>query len=635
MTTAFDVIFPKEGRLTFDGGLNSKFERSLIQDNESPSCFNVVFTNGAVETRGGSTKLNTTSVGSFVFDGVYTRRDNTGAETMIVFANGTAFALTGASTFTTIGSAQSVFTAGVRVATTQYENHMFIGNGFVTPYKYNGVAWTRHGVPAATGVVSVNCSAAGSRSGTTGLVYKVTFVNSAAVEGDVGSATVTYTTAASKTIRLTAIPTAPQSHGVNSRRIYLSTDAGVTFGRLTTIANNTATTFDDDGTLTPGATPPTDNGEPPKYSTAVYHQNRLFVNDTANPNFVWYSEIFEPYTFPSTNFLPVGDASFDLVKGLAVYDNAVAVLCEGSVTLIYMPSADDADWQPVKTRSPYGSRSPFSTFQYNNRLAVASQQNGKFVGYAALQGSSLNPEATILEQAVAGSDRISERVEPDMFQVVESLQGNISAMVFKNKAYIALTYGSGNTTNNRVYCFDFSKTNLAKQQEAAWSPITGINAAQFTVYNGKLYYGSSTATGFVYELETLTDSDDGTAVNSYFWTKEYSGLKGHENFEKDFRSARLLVEKSGDYYMNVTIRTDSDAGDGITDQVDLDPGASLWNTLVWGAGVWGGGVDQEAITIPLGLSGKRIQLRFSNQNIAGQRFKVHNMTINYNIKGKR
>ena len=632
MTTAYDVTYPPKGRLTFDGGKNNKFERSIIADNESPDCFNVVFTNGAVETRGGSTKLNTTAVGSFVFDGVYTRRANTGAETMVVFAGGSAWQLAG-STFSTIASAQSVFTAGVRVAATQYENHMFIGNGFVTPYKWNGTAFTRHGVPAATGAVSVNCSAAGSRAGD--LVYKVTYVNSASVEGDVGTATVTYSTAASKTIRLTAIPVAPQSHGVSSRRIYVSTNAGATFGRLATINDNTTTTYDDDGSITPGATPLTDNGEPPKYSIATMHQNRLFVNDAANPNFVWYSNLLEPYTFASTNFLSVGDASADLVKVLAVYDNALFVGCENYDYLVYMPSTDPDGWKVVRIRGPFGSKSPFATVLFKNKLLTAAQQNSKFVGFAALNGSAIDPEATILDQAVAGSFLSSERIEPDMFDVLDSMQGSISAMVFKNKAYITLAYGSGATVNNRVYVFDFSVSNLDKRQEASWVPFTSINAAQFTVYDGKLYYGSSTANGHVYQLETDTYLDAGSAINSYYWTKEYSGQKGHENLEKDFRGVNILVDKAGAYHMTLRVRTNSDAGDGTSYQINLDPGGSVWNSFNWGAATWGGGNDQEEVTIKFGHRGKRIQFQFSNQAAASQSFKVHGLNFRYNIKGKR
>jgi hypothetical protein len=636
VTTAYDVVYPKNGRLTLDGGKNSKFERSIIPDNESPDCYNVVFTNGAVATRGGTSKLNTAAIGSFAFDGLYTRRDNSGAETMIAFAGGTAWQLAG-TTLTTIGSAQSVFTAGQRVATTQYENHMFIGNGGVTPYKWNGVAFTRHGVPQATGVVS-----AASVTSSTGQIngearYKVAFVNSASVVGDVGTATVTLSVTNGK-VHLTGIPVAPQSHGVNARRIYRNFVSGSTstYGLLTTLSDNTTTTLVDnalDSSL--GATPPTDNGEPPKYSIITQHQGRLFCNDALNPGFIWYSNLLEPFTFASTNFLVVGDATRDLPKVLDVYDNALFVGCEAADYLIYMPSTDPAEWQTVRIRSQYGTKSPFATFLFDNKLMTAAQQNSKFVGFAAIHGSALDPEATTLDHAVAGSLLASDRIEPDMFQVQDAMQGQISAMVFKNKAYISLAYGSDATANNRVYVFDFSISNLSKKQKASWAPLTGINAAQFTVYDGTLYYASSTANGFVYEMETDVYSDDSSAINSYYWTKEFSGQPGHENLEKDFREVKLLVDKAGAYYMTLRVRTDSDKGDGTAYQLDLNPGSSIWNAFPWGGANWGGGTDQEEITLRFGLRGKRIQLQFSNQNTAGQRFKVHGMNFRYNIKGKR
>ena len=161
MSSRFRKIYPGSGRTLLDGGLDNKFEKSIIPDNESPDCANVVFTNGSVGTREGNSKLNTASVGSFVFDGVYTRRDNAGAETMIAFANGTAYSLAGTS-FTTIGSAQSVFTAGQRVAGTQFQNHLFMGNGGVIPYKYNGTDFTRHGVFPPTKTMKAASAGTGS-----------------------------------------------------------------------------------------------------------------------------------------------------------------------------------------------------------------------------------------------------------------------------------------------------------------------------------------------------------------------------------------------------------------------------------------------------------------------------------------
>jgi hypothetical protein len=627
-------IYPQEGTLKFDGGKNSKFERTIILDNESPDCANVVFSNGAVESRQGYGKLNTTAVGSFVCDGLYTRRGNDNAETMVAFFGGSAWQL-GGTTFTTIGSAQSVFTAGVRMASAMQENYSFYGNGGTIPYKYNGIAFTRHGVYPPTTTSTVASNAAGVLNGD--YRYKVTFVNTALVESDVGPVTATFA-AANATLRITSVPVAPQSWGVGHRRLYRNkTSASGTYFRVTTISDNSTTTYDDnaaDSTL--GAEAPTDNGVPPKYNAVIYHQSRLFMNDTANPNYVWWTNLNDPYTVAAaSNFKQIGDNTSDLVKGFAVFDNSLIVFCEKSITIAYMPSTDPTEWVWVTSRSAHGSKSPFCLIPYNNKLLFPAVQNGKFTGFSSFNGDTVDTSATLLTVSTAGSESTSERIEPDMFSVVESTLGNISGIVYKNRAFISLTYSSG-TTNNRVYCFDFSASNLSKSQEASWVPWTGIQAAQFTVYNGFLYFGSANAVGYVYRLENGTYNDDGAAIDSYYWTKEFGGYKEDRSFFKDYRFLNMLVENVGAYYMNLTVRIDSDNGSGDTQQVYLSPGGSLWGTMIWGADSWGGGSSQEEKELFISpYKGKRIQFKFSNQNVADQRFKVHGMNYAYNLKGFR
>lgn len=627
-------IFPENGAQLLDGGLNSKFEKSLIENNESPDCLNVEFSNGAVGTRLGTQKLNTAAVGSFVCDGLYTRENNTGAETMVAFYGGSGWTLAGTS-FSTLASAQSVFTAGIRVAAAQYQGHMFVGNGGVIPYKYNGTDFTRHGVYPATSTMTAATAPTGVAL-TGSYSYKMTYVNSQSVEGDVNpvSNTLSVTT---QDIRLTNIPTAPQSFGVASRRLYRTTNAGTSYKRVATIADNTTTTYDDaiaDGAL--GATAPTDNGVPPKYSAIIYHQNRMFMNDPSSPNYVWYSNLNEPYTVASTNFQRVGDNTTDIVKGFAVDNNNLIVFGERSVTIGFMDSTDPTAWKWITSRSPFGSKSPFSYFRYNDKTGFAAVQNDKFVGIAALSGDAVEPSVTTLETATVGSQLKSERIETDMFEVQESYLGNVSSIVYKNKAYISVTYGSSNLTNNRIYVLDFSLSNLKKGQKEAWAPWTGLNAAQFTIYAGSLYYGTSTATGFVYKMNHSAYSDDGTAINSYYWTKEYSGAKGETSLQKDFRWTNLLVDNAGNYYMNFTYKVDSDRGDGTTLTINLTPGGSLWGVMVWGTDPWGGGTHQAEVRKYLANSrGKRIQYKFSNQNTINQRFKVHYLNYVYNLKGIR
>ncbi len=629
----FKMIYPPDGKNLFDGGKNSKFEKSIIGDNESPDCLNVVFDAGSVGTRNGFKKINTASVGSFVCDGLYTRQGLNNAETMVGFYGGNGYTLNGTS-LVTIPSAQSIFTMGNRVGSTQMENHAFFGNGGVIPYKYNGTDFTRHGVYPPSMTASFFTGAAGSLSGA--YQYKVTYVNTAAAEGNPSDASATFTVT-NERISLTCLPIAPQSWGVSSRRIYRTVTSGSTFFRVATISDNTTTTYLDttaDAAL--GTAAPSDKGVPPKYSSIIYHQGRLFCNDPENPSFVNYSDINEPYTFGSLNFQVFGDTSTDTFKGFGIQDNHLIVFCRKNTWVWYMPSTDPSEWRVIRAKSSYTSNSPFGAFSYNNKVGFPAMQNDKFVGIGALIGDSIEPSASLLSNATMGSELKSDRVEPDMFDIQETYVGNISSIVFKNKAYIAMTKGSGSTTNNRIYLMDFSIDNLSKNQKEAWSPWSGLNAAQFTVYSGSLYYGSSNAVGSLYKEDPGVYADDGQAINSYFWTKEFVGQKGEESFVKDFRWTNILVDLAGAYNMGFSVLTDSDSGSGTQYDINVDPDASLWGTLMWGVDTWGAGSTQEDRRQYLeGARGKRIQFKFSNKNTVNQRFKVHWQNFTYNLKGQR
>lgn len=624
--------YPANDRIQFDGGINNRYERSIILDNETPDALNVIYDEGSVETRGGSTKINTTAVGSYVCDGLYTRHNNSGSQTMVGWWNGTLYAL-GTTTFVTVPSAQSVYTAGQRVYADEYENYIFFGNGSSRPYKYNG-EFTRHGVDAPTTTMSVATAATGTAL-TGQYYYAVTYVNSALVEGDISPLTTTITVSG-QNVALNSIPVAPQSFGVSYRYLYRTAAGGSQLKRLATISNNTTTTYDDaiaDASL--GTNAPTDNGTPPTYSAVLYHQGRLFVIDPVE-NTVNYSEIGNPYVFKADSFEIVGDNTVDIPVGLATYDNSVVVFCKRGPWLIYMPDTNPNNWSVLRVRANFGSNCPFSYFKYENKLMFGAVQNDKFVGFAAMEGQTVTPSASLLTSTALGSELQSDRIEPDIFQIQESYMKNITSMVFQNKAYISATYGDGNTTNNRIFVFDFSVGRLNKKQRSMWAEWTGINVAQFTVYNERLYAADSTATGFVRQLNTTTYNDDGTAINSYYWTKEFSGLPGDENMFKDFRYAQIFYEKSGDYFMGFTYKVDSDVGSGNTTQIDLNPGGSLWGSMVWGRDLWGGGsAEGESRAFIAPLRGKRVQFKFSNQNTVNQKFKIVGLNFVYNNKGFR
>jgi len=540
------------------------------------------------------------------------------------------------TSFSTVASGQSIFTAGQRVGAAEYEDYMFFGNGASIPMKYKDGELTRHGIYAPETAPSVATAATGSVL-TGDYQYKVTYVNSNLVESDVSDATTTIAVS-TQNVALTSIPVAPTSFGVESRRLYRTETSGTVFYRLATLSDNTTTTYDDgiaDGDL--GVAAPSDQGVPPNYKAIVYHVGRLFCIDPSD-DFVKYSEIGNPYVFKALSFRRIGDATGDIPQTLTIYDNAIIVGCKRSTWMIYMPDSDDSNWVNVRVITQYGSKSPFCTFKYNNKVmfAATEEAGANFVGFAAIQGNAVQPDVTLLTRSTLGSDLVSNKISAETQDYKDSLADDFTAIVHKERAYVTAAKTSAATENNRILFFDFSIENLDKKQKFAWAPWNGINAADFTVYDDKLYYGSSEDVGQVLEMNTSAYNDNGSAIDSYYWTKEFAGIKGQENWTKDFRWLNLFYALPGAWFMNYMVRIDSDKGSGSTNQVNLDPGGSLWGTMRWGTDPWDAGTQEYENKISIGtFRGKRIQFQFNNQNTAGQSFKVLGLNLTYNLRGRR
>lgn len=620
----------------FDGGLNSKYEPYIIADNESPDCLNAYANDlGGVETRYGSTKLNTNAVASAANHGLFTvRYEGTGNQTMVGWWNGGMYAL-GTSTFVTVPSAQSVYTAGQYVCNVVYQDLAFFGNGYSPNYKYNGTEFTRMGIaqPNSQGVASG--TSAGVVIGS--YQYKFSYMNSYVVEGDVSSNTTTVTYI-SQVGGLTGIPVAPTSYGVAARKIYRKdVVTGTTFLLVGTINNNTTTTFADNTIAGgEGAVAPLDQGQPLPFEFAVVHKERIFFK-TANDGLIYYTELGNPFVVKVLNFQKVGDADGETVRGLGVQSDMVVAYKDVTPWLIYQQSTDPATWAVIKSSSKYGAAGHYTIADYETYQMYLGRNFEGAVNFSALRGGAALPSVTQLVVSNVYADSKSDRIEPDVRQFEPSLLAKVFGIRYKNKLWYSVPFGAGSTANNRVYVFDYFQRDKDRTNGAWWPMTYPWGFSYFTVYNGNLYGATTGTTGFVYRLDVpAVYSDDGTAINSYFWTKEYEGYKEQIEHHKDFRRLFLTVGTLGAWNIGISYRVDADNSDGTLQLLDINPGGGIWGTLVWGSGVWGGGSLRRPEKIQLGTAaGLKIQFKFDNQNTAGRGFKVLRGSYFYNDRGLR
>ena len=621
----------------FDGGLNNKYEPQILERNEAQSAANVVFDDlGGVQTRQGYTKLNTAAVNSNPCDLLFTARWNNGNESMIAGFGDALFALSGTS-FQTIGSSQGNYTTGTQRNAAMYQNVVFIGDGNDPPYKYDEGVFTRHGVEVPSLVANGNSNAAGGN-----LIgdynYKLAFVNTQAVAGDLSTASVTIAaSAAGESIFVTGLAGHDQSFGVNAKWLYRtfagSGVSGVYYFVASLAAGDTSYT-DNIASASLGSAANTDAGKPPPWEYIVVHQERLFVNDSQNPQFLWYSDLAEPFTFSATNFIKIADGDGEKITGLAVQGSSLIVFKEASVWVIYMPDTTPSNWIRIKSDAKYGGASHRSIVGYEKQLMYLGQHSFKVSGFYAFMGNQTEPDATALRVTTMFGDAKSDRIEPDVFEFQDAYKQNCAAIAFDNKLWFAVTHGSGNTENNRIYHFDYVRRSKSRKI-GSWIPFTGIGANAFAVYSSGLYFGTSAEDGFVYQLQDGTYTDDGAAIDSFYETKDLDGGDAFRHYEKDYRQANFTVEALGDWDMRVTYRVDSDLGGGDGEDVNLDPGGSLWGSMLFMNDDWGGGVSRRDIKVEMAGSGKRVAFKFSNKNTAGSGFKVVRGNMYYNRRGLR
>lgn len=621
----------------FDGGLNSKYEPQIIDDNESQSCANVVFDDlGGVQTRQGYSLVNTGSVNSNPCDGLFTPRWNNGRESMCAWFGTDMFVLSG-TTFVTVPSAQGIFTTGVQKVGAMYQNLLFLGHG-TTPYKYDEGVFTRHGVEVPSQVADGSANGAGGN-----LIgdynYKLNYVNTQVVEGDVSTGSVTLVaTAGGESVLITGIAVPDQSFGVDAKYLYRTiAGSGVSgvYYFLASLAASITTYTDNIASSALGSVAPTDNGKPPDYDFVITFQERLFCNDQQNPQYLWYSNIGDPFTFASTNFIKISDGDGEAITGLGIQGSSLIVFKENSIWLIYMPDTSDTNWLRIRSDSKFGGVNHKSVVSYNKQLMFLGQQNTVLTGFYSFQGTTTQPDSTSLRISQMYGEAKSDRIENGITNIQTNDTENVTAINFKNKLWFNVTYAAGNSENNRVYQFDYIRRSK-DPSIGAWVPFTNMAFNDFAILDKNLYAGSSADDGFVYKLEDGTYNDNGAAIDSFYETKDFDGGKNLRHFDKDFRQANFSIATLGSWNMRIHRRIDSERGEGDAVDISLDPGGSLWGTALFGIDSWGGGQLIKDYRLDLGpAEGKRISFKFTNINTINSQFKIIRGNVYFNRRGLR
>lgn len=343
-------------------GMNTKLEELESQDKWVKRAQNVRFEKepGAVVKRSEVTSFNGTSMGVGGVVGLY-RLYSSNAQKWVSVHDESAYVgndATGAMT-----SIRENLTEGKRTSFVTYSGLSICSNGYDDIYCYDGstdnVTWE---LGSCKGVVGT-----GTGITATAITYQVTIDEDAYVCGAISNTLA----ATNKSIDLSHIPLGPI--GTVDRKIYRKdSGTGGEYKLVTTISNNTATTFTDtvaSGDLTDSLPVVTD--DMPKGACLIVHRERLFITrDPSHPNRIYYSNPYLPHYIQQTtnlDYMDIFPDDGDEIMGIPILLGAMICIKKNSIRRIHVTSAvsgsDPETWYADDPISWIGSPAPWSIVQ--------------------------------------------------------------------------------------------------------------------------------------------------------------------------------------------------------------------------------------------------------------------------------
>jgi len=484
-------------------GMNSKVEDFDLKDKWAEIAQNCRFEDepGALNKREPSSYLNTTALGGSLGDpmvGLYRYYTSTGLITWVAVSGTSAYTVTDAGVATEI---RANLSDAKRCSFETYQDQLIVSNGFDDAWVWDGasdnVTWELGGCKAILGAAGGNLDASSD------YYYAVTYDDDAVNTGAVSNTVSTDGT--NFRIELSNIPRGPV--GTTNRKIYRTEGDGSALKLLTTIADNTTTTYSDnvaDGSLTTAYPAVTD--DMPKGSILKMHRERLFITaDPNNPNTIYYSNPYLPHFIQQTqglDFMEINPDDGDEIMGIPIQLEKMVCIKKNTIRKVHVTSAvsgaDPTTWYADDPIAWIGSPAQWSITQTPNGVVFLGWDH-----WYLFDGASAQPVF-------------------DEFDTGDILESNFNDVVgYWHKENFIAGYTdktSAAATHNRLLVYNLKRQALSFD---LWTgvDITGPNCFGSRIGDdeqGDLYVGDSVNgyiikekdTDSVYRLRTKTEAND-------------------------------------------------------------------------------------------------------------------------------
>jgi len=357
-----------------------------------------------------------------------------------------------------------------------YKDLCIMSNGYDDIQVTDGaVCWELGACKAATIAGGTNMDASAA------YYYAVTIDADAYVCGAVSNTVTTGEVGGNRKVTLTNIPLGPV--GTVDRKIYRVEGGGSSLKLLTTISDNTTTTYTDDiadGSLTDAYPAVTDDMPKGKFIKIV-RERLLVANDpNSTPNRIYYSNAWLPHYIQGTSnadYLDISPDDGDVITGIPLFLGSLAVFKRNNIRKVNMDSADADTWLVEDPISFEGGPSPYSICQTPYGIVYQGWNH-----WYLFNGALSTP---IIDQF-----DLHEDVRPAYLGSTVAFWHNEALYA----AYVSEEGGSDYSDRLMVYSWLRKAVNIDNVSVASFTAFTGDSEA------GELYYGDS-KNGFVYLAE--------------------------------------------------------------------------------------------------------------------------------------
>lgn len=252
----------------------------------------------------------------------------------------------------------------------------------------------------------------------------------------------------------------------------------------------------------------------PAGKDARWFHNFLFVfGVSGNKSRLYFSDVNTPETFDAVNgLIDINPGDNEEIQALAVLKDELLIFKETRIWSLTGFGTDDFVLTDLGERvTGIGTIAYRSIVETGNDVYYISYL-GKTPHFRSIQRTKYG--------ALVDGGIISDAITGTMDRILTAAIDDIAGVFDGRRVWWAIPT-DGSSTNNEVVVLD--------TPTQAWTRLTGINSNVFHIstISGKvqIYFGSSTANGLSYILDTST-SDNGSAIDFQVKTPAYAPIDG-------------------------------------------------------------------------------------------------------------